>query len=154
MKKTYEFEHGTITYRLPNALDVPGLIGAMDVSSILQLNEHDDPHEYVKNLGLQERVDLEMKQQASIMRRLDEYITDINVEFGGEKITTWEKLVAQPAMGIPLMQVVKAVYGALNGITEQKKTPSRPRTSSGRGKRRKTASAVPSPTSSGATSGE
>ena len=152
MKKTYEFEHGKITYRLPNALDIPLLIGAMDITSVMKLNEDEDPEEYITRMSMQDRVAFEMKQKASLMKCLDEYIEKIEVNFRGQKITTWDKLKAQPAMGVPLMMIVNEVMSAMNGIDEEKKTPLRPRASSGRAKRKKTLSVEVLPPSSGGTS--
>lgn len=144
-------EFGKITYKVPNALDVPDIMASMNLGGMKEM-EGKDPKEALAAMSLDDQTRFALKQKSSLMRNMEGYIVKIDVEVNGKKIDNWDDMIEQPAMGMPLMEIAEELMIAMAGIGSKKKKPSKQRASSGQGKFRKSKSKPLSVQNTGATS--
>lgn len=144
-------DFGQITYRVPNALDVPDIMASMNLGVMNELKGK-DVKATLQAKSKDEQVRFALRQKSSLMRNMEPYILKIDVEVNGEKIDNWDDMIEQPAMGMPLMQIAEELMIAMAGIGSKKKKPSKQPASSGRAKSQKTKSKPQSAQNTGPTS--
>jgi hypothetical protein len=105
--KKYTSDYGTIEYRLPNAIEGIALIGDLGLTA--------------NDFGLDAPVKNEFHMLAEAVKAAEKFITKIELEIEGEKITTYDAMCNKMEMMEALTQIGGELINCL-GLNAKKKS--------------------------------
>lgn len=100
-------DYGQFNYRMPNVPETMMLLGRMGLNS-KSLTDTDH---------LQEN---ELVYTAKMITNLEPFISEINLDFDGEKVTTYEQVLTKFEMMEYLNEVSGEIFEAINGSSKKK----------------------------------